>query len=159
MTDAVLTPGDDAPAVSLCLADGRVLTNADLAGRPYLLYFYPKADTPGCTTQACAIRDSKDSLAGLGVTVIGISPDPVTKIQKFDTKYTLGFPLASDEDHAVAQAYGTWVEKSMYGRKYMGMERSSFLVDSTGVLRFIWRKVKPADHVRLVTEALAQLSE
>ncbi|QDH25788.1 thioredoxin-dependent thiol peroxidase [Neokomagataea tanensis] len=157
MTDTALKLGDHVPDLSLNLADGRVLSSADLAGRPYLLYFYPKADTPGCTTQACSIRDHKASLASLGLTVIGVSPDPIAKIQKFEAKYALDFPLASDEDHSIAEVFGTWVEKSMYGRKYMGMERSSFLVDSAGVIRFIWRNVKPAEHVQLVTEAMAQL--
>lgn len=154
-----LQPGDRAPDFTLPASAGRTVSSAALSGKPYLLYFYPKADTPGCTTQACGLQEVLPQFDAEGLTIIGVSPDPVAKIEKFATKYGLKFPLASDEDHAVAEAYGTWVEKSMYGRTYMGMERSSFLVDGQGVIRNVWRKVKPAAHAALVAEAFRNLSE
>ena len=153
MTDHALQPGDRAPAFSLPVSGGSTVSSEMLKGKPYLLYFYPKADTPGCTTQACSIQENLSSFDEEGLTVIGVSPDAISKIDRFAGKYGLTFPLASDEDHAVADAYGTWVEKSMYGRTYMGMERSSFLVDGEGIIRNVWRKVKPAEHVSLVREA------
>lgn len=149
--------GDRAPSFSLPSSNGDLIESAALKGQPYLLYFYPKADTPGCTTQACDLRDQRETLASLGLRVIGVSPDPVGKLDRFARKYGLDFTLVSDADHALADAYGTWVEKTMYGKTYFGMERSSFLVDSEGVIRALWRKVKPADHVALVTEAAADL--
>ncbi|MFT8715258.1 thioredoxin-dependent thiol peroxidase [Gluconobacter potus] len=153
-----LQPGDRAPDFTLSASGGRTVSSAELKGKPYLLYFYPKADTPGCTTQACGLQEVLPKFEADGLTIIGVSPDPVAKIEKFATKYGLQFPLASDEDHAVAEAYGTWVEKSMYGRTYMGMERSSFLVDVQGIIRNVWRKVKPATHAALVAEAFRDLS-
>lgn len=149
--------GDRAPSFSLPSSNGELVESAALKGQPYLLYFYPKADTPGCTTQACDLRDQKQTLASLGLRVIGVSPDPVEKLERFARKYGLDFTLVSDSEHSLADAYGTWVEKSMYGKTYFGMERSSFLVDADGVIRALWRKVKPADHVALVTEAAAEL--
>ncbi|WP_222547962.1 thioredoxin-dependent thiol peroxidase [Asaia lannensis] len=149
--------GDRAPSFSLPSSNGELVESAALKGQPYLLYFYPKADTPGCTTQACDLRDQKQTLASLGLRVIGVSPDPVEKLERFARKYGLDFTLVSDSEHRLADAYGTWVEKSMYGKTYFGMERSSFLVDADGVIRALWRKVKPADHVALVTEAAAEL--
>ncbi|MCQ9156149.1 thioredoxin-dependent thiol peroxidase [Acidomonas methanolica] len=149
--------GDKAPAFHMEASRGREVDSAALKGRPYLLYFYPKADTPGCTTQACGIQEALPQLGGLGLTVIGISPDPVSKIDKFADKFGLDFPLASDPEHVLADQYGTWVEKSMYGRTYFGMERSSFLVDGEGVVRAVWRKVKPAEHAALVAKAAAAL--
>ncbi|QDH17269.1 thioredoxin-dependent thiol peroxidase [Swingsia samuiensis] len=153
MTASDIKPGDLAPEFSLPLASGGNISSKALKGKPYLLYFYPKADTPGCTTQACSLQEHLPSFKDLDLTVIGVSPDPVEKIVKFVQKYDLEFPLGSDVDHKVAEAYGTWVEKSMYGRTYMGMERSSFLVDKEGIVRAVWRKVKPAQHVDLVLEA------
>lgn len=153
-----LQPGDRAPDFTLPASGGRTVSSAGLSGKPYLLYFYPKADTPGCTTQACGLQEVLPKFEADGLTIIGVSPDPVAKIEKFATKYGLEFPLASDEDHAVAEAYGTWVEKTMYGRTYMGMERSSFLVDGKGIIRHVWRKVKPATHAELVAEAFGDLS-
>lgn len=128
-----------------------------LKGQPFLLYFYPKADTPGCTRQACGIQEALPQLGKLGLAVIGVSPDAVPPIEKFAKKYGLAFPLASDADQKVATAYGTWVEKSMYGKKYMGMERTSFLVGADGTIKAIWRKVKPEAHAAQVMEAAKAL--
>ena len=152
-----LKAGDAAPAFTMAASAGREVSSATLQGQPYLLYFYPKADTPGCTKQACGIQEALPALGGLGLTVIGVSPDPLPPIEKFAKKFNLAFPLASDPDHAVAQAYGVWVEKSMYGRTYMGMERSSFLVGSDGTIRRVWRKVKPELHAAAVLEAARNL--
>jgi peroxiredoxin Q/BCP len=157
MSSTGIDVGSEAPGFTMPASGGRTVSSAGMRGRPYLIYFYPKADTPGCTTQACGIQEALPQLGGLDLEVIGVSPDAVPAIEKFAAKFKLTFPLASDADHAVAEAYGTWVEKSMYGRKYMGMERSSFLVDASGVIRNMWRKVKPAEHaaeVRRAAEAL-----
>ena len=145
--------GAMAPAFTMPASGGRSASSAALQGKPYLLYFYPKADTPGCTTQACGIQEALPQLGKLKLDVIGVSPDPVAKIEKFAKKYGLTFPLAADEDHAVAEAYGVWVEKSMYGKTYMGMERSSFLIGADGRVVKVWRKVKPAEHAAQVVEA------
>jgi len=157
MNDTFPKVGDKAPAFSLPASRGRTVSSDALAGQPYLLYFYPKADTPGCTTQACAVQEALPSMKKLNLTIIGVSPDEMAPIDKFADKFHLDFPLASDLDHALADQYGTWVEKSMYGRTYMGMERSSFLVDGEGVIRAIWRKVKPDAHAGLVAAAAAEL--
>jgi len=149
--------GDVAPAFSMPASGGRTVSSAALKGKPYLLYFYPKADTPGCTTQACGVQEALPQLGKLGLEVIGVSPDAMPPIEKFAAKYKLTFPLASDADQTVAQAYGTWVEKSMYGRTYMGMERSSFLVGADGRVKKVWRKVKPAEHTVQVMEAAKAL--
>ena len=139
----MLKQGDKAPPIALKDQSGQTVKLSGFKGRKVLVYFYPKADTPGCTTQACGLRDI---LGQIGDTaVVGISPDPPAKQARFDTKYGLGFPLLSDQDHAVAEAYGVWVEKSMYGRKYMGIERSAFLVDEKGKLAEVWYKVSPKD--------------
>jgi thioredoxin-dependent peroxiredoxin len=152
----MLKPGDKAPAISLKDQSGQTVKLSGLKGRKALVYFYPKADTPGCTTQACGLRDV---LGQIGDTaVLGISPDPPARQAKFDTKYGLGFPLLSDEDHSVAEAYGVWVEKSMYGRHYMGIERSAFLVDEKGKLAEVWYKVSPKDTPRLLVESLEAAS-
>ncbi len=124
-------------------------------GRTLLVYFYPKADTPGCTTQSCAVRDAQEDLAELGVDVVGISPDEPDAQAAFDEKFSLGFPLLSDPDHAVAEAWGVWGEKSMYGNTYMGVIRSSFLVDEDGRIREAFYKVSPKDTVPKAREALA----
>jgi peroxiredoxin Q/BCP len=145
--------GAPAPSFSMPASGGRTASSAALKGKPYLLYFYPKADTPGCTKQACGIQEALPQLGRIGLEVIGVSPDPMKPIEKFAEKYKLSFPLASDEDHKVAEAYGVWVEKSMYGKTYMGMERSSFLVDAAGKVRKVWRKVKPEAHAAEVMEA------
>jgi peroxiredoxin Q/BCP len=145
--------GAMAPAFSLPASGGRVVSSEGLKGKPYLLYFYPKADTPGCTKQACGVQEALPALGKLGLEIIGVSPDPMPPIEKFAAKYKLTFPLASDADQKVAAAYGTWVEKSMYGKTYMGMERSSFLVDASGKVVKVWRKVKPEEHAAQVMEA------
>jgi peroxiredoxin Q/BCP len=148
-----LSEGMTAPAFTMKASGGREVSSAALKGRPYLIYFYPKANTPGCTTQACGVQEALPQLGKLGLEVIGVSPDPIPPIEKFAAKFNLAFPLASDEDHAVAGAYGVWVEKSMYGKTYMGMERSSFLVGADGTIVKVWRKVKPAEHAAQVLEA------
>jgi peroxiredoxin Q/BCP len=152
-----LAVGDKAPAFSMEASGGRKVSSKDLKGQPYLLYFYPKADTPGCTKQACGVQEALPQLGKLGLEVIGVSPDAMPPIEKFAKKYGLDFPLASDEDHKVAEAYGVWVQKSMYGKTYMGMERSSFLVGADGKIARIWRKVKPEAHAAQVLEAAAAL--
>jgi peroxiredoxin Q/BCP len=149
--------GDQAPGFTMPASGGRSVSSAALAGTPYLLYFYPKADTPGCTKQACGIQEALPALGKLNLTIIGVSPDPMKPIEKFAAKFNLTFPLASDADHAVAEAYGTWVQKSMYGKSYMGMERSSFLVGADGRIVKVWRKVKPEAHAAEVLKAAAAL--
>jgi peroxiredoxin Q/BCP len=145
--------GSAAPAFSMPASGGRTVSSAALKGKPYLLYFYPKADTPGCTKQACGVQEALPQLGKLGLEVIGVSPDPMKPIEKFAEKYKLTFPLASDADQKVAMAYGVWVEKSMYGKTYMGMERSSFLVGADGKVKKVWRKVKPEAHAAEVMAA------
>ena len=148
-----LAIGDGAPDFSLSDQSGNTVTLSGFKGRDVLVYFYPKADTPGCTTQACGLRDI---LGQIGDTVVlGISPDKPAKQAKFDQKHGLGFPLLADEDHAVAEAYGVWVEKSMYGRTYMGIERSAFLVDEDGALEQVWYKVSPKATPTNLLDALA----
>jgi thioredoxin-dependent peroxiredoxin len=150
-----LNIGDTAPDFSLSDQDGNTVTLSALQGKPVVLYFYPKANTPGCTTQACGVRDHKADYAALNATVLGVSPDPVKPIAKFAEKFDLGFPLLSDEDHSVAESYGVWVEKSMYGRTYMGNERTTFVIGADGKITDIFRKVKPAEHDANVLAALA----
>jgi peroxiredoxin Q/BCP len=148
-----LKPGDKAPDFTLPDQSGQDLTLSSLQGRRVLVYFYPKADTPGCTKQACGLNEI---LGDIGDTaVVGISPDKPTKQAKFAEKYGLGFPLLSDPDHAVAEAFDVWKEKSMYGRKYMGIERSAFLVDTDGTIAEAWYKVSPADTPKNLLAALA----
>lgn len=142
-----LAAGDKAPAFTLLDQTGARHALADHKGRKVLIYFYPKADTPGCTTQSCEVRDARAGLGKRGVDVLGISPDKPAAQQKFDTKYGLGFPLLADEDHAVAEAFGVWGEKSMYGRKYMGIVRSAFLIDERGTIIDAWYGVSPKDTV------------
>jgi thioredoxin-dependent peroxiredoxin len=148
-------PGDKAPDFMLPDQDGNSVSLSGLRGRTVVLYFYPKADTPGCTAQACGVRDHRSDYERAGAVVLGVSPDPVKRIAAFDQKYGLGFPLLADEDHSVAEAYGVWVEKSMYGRNYMGMERSTFVIGPDGVVQEVFRKVKPAEHDDLVLGELA----
>lgn len=154
---AVLIEGAPAPDFTMPASGGRNVSLGGLKGRPFLLYFYPKADTPGCTKQACGLQEALPQLGRLGLTVIGVSPDKLPPIERFAQKFGLEFPLASDEDHAVAEAYGVWVWKSMYGRTYMGMERSSFLVAANGTVARVWRKVKPEAHAAEVMVAAAAL--
>lgn len=152
-------PGDKAPDFRLAASGGRTVALADYAGRPLVLYFYPKANTSGCTAEACAFQEALPQLGGLGVDVIGVSPDAMKPIENFAAKYSLTFPLASDPDHAVAEAWGVWVEKSMYGRKYMGIERSTFLIGADGRIAEAWRKVKVNGHAAAVLKAVAALRE
>lgn len=147
--------GDLAPDFTLPDQDGNPVTLSGLRGHPVVVYFYPKADTPGCTTQACGVRDHRGDYERLDAVVLGISPDPVKPIAEFADKFDLGFPLLSDEDHAVADAYGVWVEKSMYGRTYFGNERTTFVIDADGRITDVFRKVKPAEHDQQVLAALA----
>jgi peroxiredoxin Q/BCP len=144
---AKLNVGDKAPAFSLSNQDGKKVSLSDFKGKNLLLYFYPKADTPGCTTQGCSIRDASKELKKLDMAAVGISPDEPVNQKKFDDKYKLGFPLLSDPDHKVAKAYGAWGEKSMYGKTYEGIIRSSFVIDGTGKIAQVSYKVKPLDTV------------
>ncbi|HTA05996.1 MAG TPA: thioredoxin-dependent thiol peroxidase [Solirubrobacteraceae bacterium] len=150
-------PGEQAPDFELPDQDGRSVKLSDFRGQPVVVYFYAKASTPGCTTQACGVRDHGPDYRKAGAVVIGISPDPVPKIKKFVDEYELDFPLLGDEDHAVAERYGVWVEKSMYGRKYMGNERTTFIVDADGTVAEVLRKVKPGEHDERVLAALAEV--
>lgn len=155
-----LQPGAAAPAFSLLDQDGNTVSLSEFAGKKLLLYFYPKADTPGCTAQACSIRDELPNLSGLGiaanaVSAVGISPDQPAKLKKFKDKYDLNFPLLSDPEHKTADAYGTWGKKSMYGKEYEGIIRSSFLLDEQGRVIQAWYKVSPKDTVPFAQQALA----
>src|SRR5437879_2996184 len=147
-----LKPGDAAPDFALTDQRGKTVKLKDFRGKKLVIYFYPKADTPGCTTQACALRDARPDIGD--TVVLGISPDKPAKLEKFDTKYSLGFPLLADEDHAVAEAYDVWTEKSMYGRKYMGILRSAFLVDEKGKIAQAWYKVSPKDTATNLVKSL-----
>ena len=152
----ILNPGDKAPDFTLSDQHGDPVTLSSFKGKTVVLYFYPKADTPGCTTQACGVRDHHDDYAAADAVVLGVSPDAPKKIAKFDDKFSLGFPLLGDEDHAVAEAYGVWVKKSMYGREYMGNERTTFVIAPDGAIKEILRKVKPDEHDTLVLAALGE---
>ncbi|MFZ4585708.1 MAG: thioredoxin-dependent thiol peroxidase [Acidimicrobiia bacterium] len=154
---ATLEVGAKAPAFTLVDQDGNKVKLTDFKGERVVVYFYPKADTPGCTTQSCEVRDHKKELAKLGAKVLGISPDAPEKQKKFDTKYKLGFPLLADEDHAVAEKFGAWGEKSLYGKKYMGVIRSAFVIDEKGKLAGVFYKVSPKDTVPKVSKALQAL--
>ena len=149
-----LNPGDPAPDFTLPDQHGEPVSLSSFSGRNVVVYFYPKADTPGCTTQACGVRDRRSDYESADAVVLGVSPDAPEKIEKFDDKYSLGFPLLGDEDHAVAEAYGVWAKKSMYGREYMGNERSTFVIGPDGIIKDVFRKVKPAEHDELVLGAL-----
>ena len=138
--------GETAPDFELRDQNGETVRLSDLRGKHVVVYFYPKADTPGCTTQACGVRDRTDDYEAAGAVVLGLSPDPPEKLKKFADKHGLEFTLLSDEDHAVAEAYGVWVEKSMYGRRYWGNERTTFVVDTDGKVASVLRKVKPGEH-------------
>jgi peroxiredoxin Q/BCP len=150
----MLNSGDTAPDFTLSDQHGERVSLSGLRGKTVVLYFYPRADTPGCTTQACSVRDHQLDYQQVDALVFGVSPDPVKDIAAFDEKYGLGFPLLADEDHAVAEAYGVWVERSMYGRKFMGVERSTFVIAPDGTIKQIFRRVKPAEHDELVLGAL-----
>jgi thioredoxin-dependent peroxiredoxin len=152
----MLNPGDQAPDFTLPDQDGNPVSLSGLRGKTVVLYFYPKADTPGCTTQACGVRDHQADYAAADAVVLGVSPDAVKATAKFDQKYGLGFPLLADEGHQVAEDYGVWVEKSMYGRTYMGNERTTFVIAPDGTIQDVMRKVKPAEHDELVLGALGR---
>jgi peroxiredoxin Q/BCP len=153
----MLVEGDVAPDFTLPDQSGDEVTLSDLRGGIVVLYFYPRADTPGCTTQACGVRDRGGDYAAAGARVLGVSPDEVGKVAKFAGKYDLDFTLLADADHAVADAYGTWVEKSMYGKKQMGVQRATFLIDAAGKIVKVFPKVSPKQHDDLVLTALAEL--
>ncbi|HOX20877.1 MAG TPA: thioredoxin-dependent thiol peroxidase [Gemmatimonadales bacterium] len=152
---AVLAPGAKAPAFRLPSDAGPPVALKDFAGRPVVLYFYPKDDTSGCTTEACGFRDSWRAVQAAGAVVLGVSPDGVASHQKFKKKYELPFTLLADEDHAVAEAYGAWGEKSMYGRKYFGVLRKTYIIDARGKIARVFDKVKPRGHAAEVLAALA----
>lgn len=149
--------GNAAPEVSLPRDGGEVVTINDLKPKAVVLYFYPKDDTPGCTKEALAFTAMMDEFESAGAIVLGVSKDPVKKHDKFVSKYSLSIPLLSDEDGDVCERYGTWVEKKMYGKTYMGIERSTFLIDGDGVVRDIWRKVKVPGHAEAVLDAVKSL--
>ncbi len=151
---ANLQPGDSAPDFAAATDSGATLRLSDLRGKRVVLYFYPKDDTPGCTTQACGFRDNHPVIEEKNAVVLGVSPDGVKSHQKFKTKFNLPFTLIVDEDHAIAEAYGVWVEKSMYGKQYMGVERSHFVIDEQGAIVDAQVKVKPDDSVARALAAL-----
>lgn len=152
-----LEPGDKAPSFTLPGDGGEKIALAKLRGKKVVLYFYPKDNTSGCTKEACDFRDNYRALARAGATVIGVSRDSVKSHDGFKKKFDLNFHLTSDEDGKVCEAYGTWIQKSMYGRKYMGIERATFLIDQKGVVRQVWRKVKVPGHVADVLAAVTAL--
>jgi thioredoxin-dependent peroxiredoxin len=152
----VIEPGLQAPDFELPDQDGREVKLSDFRGQPVVVYFYPKADTPGCTTQACGVRDHRADYSKAGAVVLGISPDPVKKVKKFHEKQSLNFHLLADAGHVVADSYGVWVEKSMYGKTYFGNERTTFVIDSDGKVAEVLRKVKPAAHDEQALSALAR---
>lgn len=151
----VIGDGDAAPTFDLPADDGSRVRLEDLRGRRVVLYFYPKDDTSGCTKEACEFRDTLPRIDSSNAVVLGVSPDSVSSHVKFKSKYDLNFPLLADEDHAVAEAYGVWKEKSMYGRTYWGVERSTFLIDEDGSVARVWRRVHPVGHAEEVMTALA----
>jgi thioredoxin-dependent peroxiredoxin len=155
---AMPAEGSQAPDFELPDQSGSTVKLSGLAGQWVVLYFYPRADTPGCTTQACGIRDRSAEYADYGARVLGVSPDEVEAVAKFDGKHGLGFTLLADADHAVAERYGAWGEKSMYGKKYMGVQRSTFVIDPDGKIARVFPKVQPKKHDDLVLGALADLT-
>jgi len=150
----MIEAGEQAPAFTLPDQDGREVALADFAGRTVVLYFYPKADTPGCTTQACGIRDRADEYAAAGAVVVGVSPDPVPRVKRFHDRQSLNFTLLADADHAVCEAYGVWVEKRSYGRTYWGAQRATFIIDGTGTVVHVIPKASPKTHDDEVLAAL-----
>ena len=152
-----IAENDKAPDFELPASGGRSVSLAAMKGKPFVLYFYPKADTPGCTKEAQAFEEALPEMSSVGVDVIGVSKDPMKAIEKFAEKYQLTFPLASDLDGKVVEAYGAWVEKSMYGKSYMGIDRSTILVDKAGKVAKIWRKVKVPGHAAEVMKAAKSL--
>jgi thioredoxin-dependent peroxiredoxin len=153
----VVAQGDTAPDFTLPDQDGDEVTLSDLRGQPVVLYFYPKADTPGCTTQACGIRDHSADYDKSGARVVGVSPDTVAAQRKFADKFNLDFTLLADENHEVADLYGTWGEKKLYGKTYMGVQRATFIIDPEGKVAHVIPKASPKTHDDVVLEALGQL--
>jgi peroxiredoxin Q/BCP len=153
----MIEPGQQAPDFEILNQDGEPVSLSGLRGRRVVLYFYPKADTPGCTTQACGIRDRSGEYDAAGATVLGVSPDPVKKVKAFHDGQSLNFTLLADEDHAVAEQYGVWAEKSMYGKTYWGNLRATFVIDEEGVVRHVIPKATPKTHDDEVLKALAEL--
>ncbi|HEX9895038.1 MAG TPA: thioredoxin-dependent thiol peroxidase [Gemmatimonadales bacterium] len=151
------TAGTKAPSFSLPAEDGRTISLDDLKGKRVVLYFYPKDDTSGCTTEACEFRDSWKAVEQAGAVVLGVSPDTVASHLKFKKKYSLPFPLLADTDHRVAEAYGAWGEKSMYGRKYHGILRTTFIIDERGRIAKVFERVKPRGHAAEVLAALGEM--
>ncbi len=150
-----LSTGDAAPPFELVADGGQLVSSAALAGSRYVLYFYPKDDTPGCTTQACGLRDSWSRVAEAGIEIFGVSPDSVRSHARFRAKHELPFPLLADEGHALADAYGVWVLKKFMGREYMGTERTTFVIDADGLIEAVLPQVKPDEHVDQLLEVLA----
>ena len=150
-------PGDKAAPFTLLADSGQKVKLSQWKGQPVILYFYPKDDTPGCTKEACAFRDAKSKLTRMGAVILGISPDSVESHGKFRDKFQLNFPLLSDPDHAVAESYGAWREKNLYGKKSMGIQRSTFLIDTHGKIAKVWKKVNVEGHDASVLEALESL--
>jgi Peroxiredoxin len=153
-----VTEGDICPDFTLQATGGRTVARDDYKGRPFVVYFYPKADTPGCTKEACAFQEALPALGRIGIEVIGVSKDKMSALEKFAAKYDLAFPLASDEAGGVVEAFGAWVEKSMYGRSYMGIDRATFLIGADGRVAKIWHKVKVPGHAKAVMDAAAALA-
>ena len=152
-----LEPGTKAPDFTLPAVDGTQVTLRDLRGKPVVLYFYPRDDTPGCTREACAFRDRKAELGQLGAAVLGVSPDDVSSHEKFRDKHGLNFPILADVDHKVADGYGAWREKVRFGKRAMGIQRSTFLIDAEGVVRKVWKRVDVDGHDEQVIAALRSL--
>ena len=154
MATETLQPGARAPSFKLPASTGQTITLADYKGQRVVIYFYPRADTPGCTKEACGFRDAIASYKKLDVPVLGISPDPIDDVKKFAEKFELNFPLLADADHAVCEKYGVWQEKSMYGKKYFGAARTTFVIDAAGKIEHVFERVKPEGHDREVLEYL-----
>jgi len=154
----MIEEGTTAPDFTLRNQDGEEVTLSSLRGKPVVLYFYPKADTPGCTTQACGIRDHSRDYDTAGAVVLGVSPDPVTAVKRFHEKQSLNFTLLADEDHAVCDRYGVWAEKSQYGRTYWGALRSTFIIDADGTVAKVFPKVSPKTHDEVVLAALGEVA-
>lgn len=154
----MVAEGQEAPDFKLPDQNGNDVTLSDLRGQPVVLYFFPKADTPGCTAQACGVRDHGSDYAGSGARVVGVSPDTVAAQRKFADKYELDFTLLADEDHQIADLYGVWGEKKMYGKTYMGVQRATFLIDPDGKVAKVFPKVSPKTHDEVVLEALGELA-
>lgn len=158
MTATELNVGAQAPDFTMEASGGRTVALAELKGAPFVLYFYPKADTPGCTKEACGFGEALNAFEKAGARVIGVSRDPVKKLDAFAGKYNLTFPLASDAEGSVTEAYGVWVEKTLYGKTHMGIERATFLIDAQGNIAHIWRKVKVPGHVEDVLGEVEKLA-